>query len=125
VWPAPSVDELRRTTDWSTEVAIRDKLRHGAQRYLQPGEQIQAVFLAKRPDVGYNDRSVIATDRRILLFSLDFRSRPKAVLAELRRTTRLGPCTGWLHPLAGFEVPLAVSRRFFTDVEEADRAVGL
>jgi len=113
-------------TDWSIEVALRDKLRDGAQGYLQPGEQIQAAFLAKRPEVRYNDRSVIATDRRILLFSLDFRGRPKAVLAELRRQTRLGPCTGWLlHPLAGFGVPLAVSRRFFTDVEEADRAVGL
>jgi len=113
-------------TDWSIEVALRDKLRDGAQGYLQPGEQIQAAFLAKRPEVRYNDRSVIATDRRILLFSLDFRCRPKAVLAELRRQTRLGPCTGWLlHPLAGFGVPLAVSRRFFADVEEADRAVGL
>ena len=106
-------------------MAIRDRLRNGAQRYLEPGEQIQAVFLAKRPELRYNDRSVIATDRRILLLSLDFLGRARAVVAELRRETRLGPCTGWLHQIAGFGVPLAVSKRFFTDVEEADRAIGL
>jgi hypothetical protein len=30
-------------------MAVRDRLRKGATRYLEPGEQIQAVFYAKRP----------------------------------------------------------------------------
>jgi len=44
-------------------MAVRDRLRKGAARYLEPAEQIQAVFYAKRPATQYNDRAVAATDR--------------------------------------------------------------
>ena len=42
---------------------LRDKLRKSAGLYLEPEEQIQAVFLAKRPEMQYNDRAVVATDQ--------------------------------------------------------------
>lgn len=43
-----------------------------------------AVFLAKRPEMQYNDRAVVATDQRILLLELGMRvSTVKGVLAEV------------------------------------------
>ena len=42
----------------------------------------------------------------------------------LPRKTKLGPCNGLLHPLPAFGTDLAVNRRFFKDVAEADRAAG-
>jgi hypothetical protein len=104
---------------------LRDKLRKGAGPYLDPDEQIQAVFLAKRPEMEYNDRAVVATDRRILLLELGMRvSTVKGVLAEVPRETRLGPCRGVLYPIGIFGTDLQVFRRFFRDVAEADRAAG-
>jgi hypothetical protein len=78
---------------------LRDKLKKSAGPYLEPDEQIQAVFLAKRPEMQYNDRAVVATDRRILLLELGMRvSTVKCVLAEVSRETKLGPCHGVLIP---------------------------
>jgi hypothetical protein len=106
-------------------MALRDRLRTNAAQYLQPGEQIQAVFYAKRPSAQANDRAVVATDRRLLLLKLNFFGRASGLLAEARCETRLGPCSGMLSPVAAFDTPLQVSRRFFRDVDEADRAAGL
>jgi hypothetical protein len=104
---------------------LRDKLRKGAGPYLEPEEQIQAAFLVKRPGMQYNDRAMVATDRRILLLELGMRvSTIKAVLAEVPRETKLGPCHGVLHPIGVFGTELQVFRRFFPDVAEADRAAG-
>jgi hypothetical protein len=72
----------------------------------------------------YNDRAVVATDRRLLLLELDFFARPTAMLFELPRQTRLGPCSGFMHPLGAFGTGLAVNRRFFKDVAETDRIGG-
>ena len=104
---------------------LRDKLRKGAGPYLEPEEQIQAVFLAKRPEMQYNDRAVVATDRRILLLELGMRvSIVKGVLAEVPRETKLGPCRGVFYPIGVFGTDLQVFRRFFRDVAEADRSAG-
>jgi hypothetical protein len=96
----------------------------GAALYLAPDEELQAVFPAKRPEIKYNDRAVVATPRRLLLLELNFFGRPIGVVAEVERDTRLGPCAGFMQSLDAFGTPLAVNERFFEDVSEADRAAG-
>jgi hypothetical protein len=106
-------------------MATREKLNNGALPYLEPGEQIHAVFLAKRPSMEYNDRAVVATNRRLLLLKLNFFGRPIALLTEADRKTRLGPWTGsLLYRLPAFDGNLSVARRFRKDVDEADRKAG-
>jgi hypothetical protein len=39
-------------------MAIRDKISREAVRFMEPGEEIQAVFLAKRPSMEYLDSLV-------------------------------------------------------------------
>lgn len=106
-------------------MAVRDRLRKDAAQYLQPGEQIQAVFYAKRPSTQYNDRAVVATDRRLVLLKLNFLGRATGLVGEAERQVQLGPCRGVVHPMSAFGDRLDVSFRFFKDVAEADRAVGL
>ena len=106
-------------------MGVRDRLRKDATQYLQPGEQIQAVFYAKRPAVQYNEYAVAATDHRLLLLKLNFFGRATGVAGEAPRQTRLGPCSGIVSPIRAFDAPLQVSFRFFKDVHEADRAAGL
>jgi hypothetical protein len=105
-------------------MAVRDRLRKDAAQYLEEGEQVQAVFYAKRPTMEYNDRAVVATDRRLLLLELNFFGRAKGLVGEVPRETRLGPCSGFMHPIDAFSTRLAINRRFFKDVAEADRAAG-
>jgi len=106
-------------------MGVRDRLRKDTARYLEPEEQIQAVFYAKRPSAQANDRAVVATNRRLLLLKLNILGRATGLLGEAPRETRLGPCQGILTPLRAFDTPLQVSFRFFKDVDEADRAAGL
>jgi hypothetical protein len=105
-------------------MGVRDRLRKDAAQYIKPGEQIQAVFYVKRPAMEYNDGAVVATDHRLLLLNLNFFGRATGLADEAPRKTRLGPCSGFLHPIDVFDTPLAVSRRFFRDVAETDRAAG-
>jgi hypothetical protein len=105
-------------------VAIRDKLRKGAEPLLQEGEKVQAVWLAKRPRIEANDRAILATDRRLVLLTVDLWGNPTGVLTETKRSTKLGPCSGWMFKITAFGEPLAVNRRFFKDVAEADRLAG-
>jgi hypothetical protein len=102
----------------------RDLLRRDAAQYLAPGEQIQVIFAAKRPGVQFNDRAVVATDRRLLLLKLNYFGSVTGLLGEAPRDTKLGPCSGFFHPIAAFGTPLGVNVRFFKDVAEADRAAG-
>jgi hypothetical protein len=107
-------------------VAIREKLRAGFAQYLRSGEEIQAVFMAKRPTVQYNDRAVVATNQRLCLLKLNFLAKPTERLVETSRETRLGPWTGKvMYRLPAFDGSLSVHRRFRKDVDEADRAAGL
>ena len=109
---------------------VREKLGSGAAQFLEPGEHIQAVFSAHRwrpwYDQGGSDLyyAVVATDRRILLFKLDFFGRVAYVSGEVQRETQLGPCSATPHRIRAFSTELIVNRHFFKDVEEADRAAG-
>jgi hypothetical protein len=106
-------------------MALRQMLRDWVAEYLQAGEEIQAIFLVKRRRMTYNDRAMVATDRRLLLLTVNFFGRPTGVLAEAERSIELGPCRGsLLYRLPVFGSDLDVSRRFFKDVAEADRAAG-
>ena len=118
-------DGARGTEDQLTAMAVRDKLARGAEPFLRPGEEVEAVFLAKRPNVQGNDRAVIVTDRRLLLFGLNMLGRPTFLLAGQTRRVRLGPGAGALYRLPAFsEQRLSVHRRFFRDIDAADRAAG-
>lgn len=56
---------IRTAAARASGTIARDLLRKDAAQYLDPGEQIQAIFAVKRPTVRYNDRAVVATDRRL------------------------------------------------------------
>jgi hypothetical protein len=117
---------------------LRDKLKERATPYLQPGEQVQAAFvamamspwwaalsslilLAKNPY-----RTIVATDRRILVFSNARRSVTKGeFLREVPRATRIGPFTGKAnYKTEALGEKLYINRRFKNDVQQADAAIG-
>ncbi|MDN5746794.1 MAG: hypothetical protein L0H31_17005 [Nocardioidaceae bacterium] len=116
-------------------MALRDKIAANAQPYLQPGESIQGVvsgqtlsaywaLLAVLPYVLINRyRTIVATDRRILVFNAGPMSSVKAkeVVAELPRNHRLGPWSGnvwYRHDMGGAAV--RIHRRFKKDIEAID-----
>ena len=119
-------------------VAIRDKMSKSATVYLQPGEEIQAVFGAQTANqflaavggifvfLGLNRfRIFVATPQRILVLDAGKVSVTKArgVVAELPRSTRLGPGSGLWHMIPVGSEKLRVHRRFFKDIEAADAAL--
>ena len=115
-------------------MALRDKLRDRVQPFLEPGEQVQAVFMAQtgpNPYLGllttlvffWTKHHVFAvTDRRILVLSAGAfsPSKPKAVLTSLPRTTVLGPLSGLWGTMELDGTKYFVNKRFHKDVEEAD-----
>ena len=60
--------------------------------------------------------------QRVLVLDAGKASMKKAhgVVAELPRSTRLGPATGVWHVIPVGEEKLRVHRRFFKDIEAAD-----
>jgi len=120
-------------------MAIRDKLKENAARLLQPGEQIQAVIPAQTTSAYFalisywiiilrnSFRVIVVTDRRILVCrSGRFRqSAVSEVEREISRHTVIGPAEGglWYRTDALGET-LHISRRYFKDIEAADRAMG-
>ena len=124
-----------------SSLALRDKLRNRAQGYLQPGEQIQEVFLAQagpNPNLGFitsyvvffNRYKVVAvTNQAVLVLSAGLFSpaKPKAVEARIPRTTVLGPPEGAVW--SRVNLPDAkgktswVHRRFYKDVTAADSEI--
>ncbi len=114
---------------------IRDKIVNNAQSFLDPGEQVQAAFAGQTFSQywailswlillfknGY--RSVIVTDRRILVMNTGRWSMTKAksVLRELPRDTVIGPASGlwWKSETLGER--LYVHKRFHKDVTLADQ----
>ncbi|MEP7019810.1 MAG: hypothetical protein ABI808_04095 [Pseudonocardiales bacterium] len=112
-------------------------MRDSATPYLQPGEKIQAVIGAQTASgfvaalggifvfLGLNRyRILVATPRRILILDAGKTSQKKArgVVAELPRSTRLGPTSGVWHVIPANGEKLRVHRRFFKDIEAADAA---
>jgi hypothetical protein len=116
-------------------VALRDQMRNSATPYLQPGETVQAVFGAQTASqwlaaltgvfvfLGLNRyRIFVVTPQRIVILDAGKSSMKKArgVVAELPRSTRLGPGQGLWHVIPAGTEKLRVHRRFFKDLEVAD-----
>ena len=115
-------------------MALRDKLKERVQPLLEPGEQVQQVFMAQAASPywviisywilivkgGY--RIVAVTDRNIVVFKAGafMPSKPGKLLQRLPRTA-IGPLSGklWGTATLGSE-KLWISRRFFSDVTAAD-----
>lgn len=119
-------------------MALRDAMTQSAAPYLQPGEPVQAVIGAQTASqwlaaltgvfifLGLNRyRILIVTPARILVLDAGKVSMKKArgVVMELPRSTRLGPGSGIWHRIPAGSETLRVHRRFFKDIEAADRAV--
>ncbi len=119
-------------------MALRDKLVKKITPMLEPGEQVQAVFVGQTASqwlaaagliffvLSNKYYTVAATDRRIAVFkggSMTVAS-PKELTASLPRNTRLGPASGlwWKTDIAG--VTLRVHKRFHKDVAQADAFLG-
>jgi hypothetical protein len=117
-------------------VKVHDSMRESAAVFLRPGETIQVVFAAMTYSVlkaavtdelgifrGNKYRIFAVTPDRILVLDagdLTFK-RAKGIVAELPRSTRLGPPTGLLWHLIPVEgEKLRVHRRFFKDIQAAD-----
>lgn len=118
-------------------MAVRDTMRQSATPFLQPGEQVQAVIGAQTASsyvaalggvlffLGLNKyRILVVTPTRILVLDAGKFSMKKAkgVVAELPRSTRLGPGSGIWHRIPVGKEKLRVHRRFFKDLEVADAA---
>jgi hypothetical protein len=119
-------------------MALRDKLRERVQPLLEPGEQIQQVFMAQTASPywvllsywvlifknGY--RVVAVTDRNIVTMKggAFMPSSPKSVVSRSPRTP-IGPLTGklWGTATIGGE-KMWVNKRFHRDVAEADAGMG-
>lgn len=116
-------------------MALRDSMRDSAAPYLQPGEQVQAIFAGQTASqwlaaltgvfvfLGFNRyRIFVATPTRILILDAGKTSMKKArgVVMELPRRTQLGPPTGLWHKIPAGSESIRVHRRFFKDIEAAD-----
>jgi hypothetical protein len=112
-------------------------MRDSAAPYLQPGETIQAVFGAQTASqylailtgvfvfLGLNHyRMFVVTPQRVLVLDTGKVSMKKArgVVAELPRSTRLGPASGLWHVIPVNSEKLRVHRRFHKDIQTADAA---
>lgn len=115
-------------------MALRDTMVEKARPYLQPGEQVQAVFGAQKISQWWvllsvlillfanRYRTVVVTDRRILVLEGTVMSQTKVVgvLAELPRTTQIGPPSGLWWKCQSLGETLYVHKRFHKDVVAAD-----
>ncbi len=113
---------------------IRTKIMNNAAPHLQPGETAIAAFPTQTkpwwwlmigvvPFMIFNKyRTVVVTDRRILVFNSGTWSTTKAdeLIREVPRSVRIGPAHGlWYHTDALGE-PLNVHKRFHKDIALAD-----
>jgi hypothetical protein len=119
-------------------MALRDSMRDSAAPYLRPGETVQAVLGAQTASqlvaavtgvflfLGLNRYRIVAvTSQRVLILDAGRASMKTArgVVAELPRSTRLGPASGLWHVIPAAGENLRVHRRFFKDIEIADDTV--
>ena len=118
-------------------MSLRDSMRESAVPFLHAGEPVQAVFGAQTasrwllPLTGFvffplvnNYRIVVVTTERIVVLDAGRSSmkRARRALGQLPRTFQLGPASGGWHVIELAESKLRVHRRFFTDLDAADRA---
>jgi hypothetical protein len=119
-------------------MAIRDKMRANAAPFLQPGEEIQAVFGAQTTSQWFAlisywiiifknaYRVIVVTDRRIIVGrSGRVTTTPiKEVLREIPRATRIGPASGLWYKTEALGEKMYIHKRFHKDVAAADAALG-
>jgi hypothetical protein len=133
----PDNDQL---TGRTTMASLREKLAARATPYLQPGEQVQQVYMAQGGPSPYwsfltyliyfavKPRIIVVTNSRILVLPAG-RMSPSKPTAEsnaavLPRQTPLGPVSGlWAATNVNGE-KLWVHKRFQKDVIAADAAIG-
>jgi hypothetical protein len=116
-------------------------MAESAGPYLQPGETVEAVFGAQTASQWLaalggilivfafmtlnRYRIFVVTPQRILVLDAGKMSMKKArgVVAELPRSTRLGPAAGLWYKIPVGSETLRVHRRFFKDIAAADAAL--
>ncbi|KQP63528.1 hypothetical protein [Nocardioides sp. Leaf285] len=104
------------------------RITENAQEHLEPGEQVQGAFAGQtaiRFQVTDRYRTVVATDRRLLIFDSGTFSQTSCttLMAELPRETAVGPPSGLLwHRLDLIGEVLHVHRRYFSEVAAIDAA---
>jgi hypothetical protein len=123
-------------------MALRDKLRKRARPYLQPGEQVEQVFLAQGRITPWlangplgllgslvaTRRIIVVTNQTILVVEASkltgTTSTKRGVIARLPRQTLIGPPKGmWAKVRIGDE-KLYVHKRFHADIRQANERVG-
>jgi hypothetical protein len=122
----------------TTGMALRDKLNDRVIPLLEPGEQVQQVFLAQAGASPWlanglgllgralfaKPRMVAVTDRAVVVLHANFNgTSPTSVLARLPRSTRIGPAKGVWAPVQLSAEKLYVHKRFHKDIEAADGAL--
>jgi hypothetical protein len=118
-------------------MALRDKLAQRAHPYLEPGEQIQAVFLGQTGPSPYwslltawvvilqaGYRTIVVTDRAIVILRNGrlVGSRAKALHLRGPRNIQLGTPSG-LWGRVTLDARYWVHKRFHKDVAAADAAL--
>jgi hypothetical protein len=122
-------------------MSLREYMRESALPFLHAGEPVQEVFSAQtsrpwlRPLTGFvffplvnSYRIVVVTAERTVVLDAGRVSRKRArrALGELPRVFALGPTPrptpGRWHVIALAESKLHVHRRYFADLDAADRA---
>ena len=116
-------------------MALRDKLRERVQPHLEPGEQVQAVFMAQTgPSPWFAALSwlivlfgakyyvVASTDRAHVVFEASkwVPSKVKALSGRLPRHTVIGPLSGLWGSSTLLGPKTHIHKRFHKDVELAD-----
>ena len=119
-------------------MALRDKLRGRAQPYLEPGEQIQAVWLGQSGPspyymflsywiiiIGGHYKVFVATDRAILVLDAGKMTpaKPKRLRVRAPRHIQLGPCGGLWGQIHIAGTRYWVHKRFHKDIDAADAAL--
>lgn len=119
-------------------MALRDKLVQRTAQYLQPGEQVQAIWLAQTGPSPYwmfltwlillfggvKYCIVVATDRQILVVRAGWfmPTKPKSIKAQLPRNAYFGELGG-LWAQINLDERYWVHKRFHKDVAAADQAL--
>lgn len=115
-------------------MAIRDKIVNNATPFLAPGEQVQAAFAGQTFSqywllltwiivlIKSSYRSVVVTDRRIIVFNTGKWSatKPKSVVRDLPRATDLGTPSGIWWRTEALGERLYVHKRFHKDIVAAN-----
>jgi hypothetical protein len=117
-------------------IKIRDKIIENSQKFLEPGETVEAVMVGQKISgwwglltyfwVFWNRfDAVIVTQKRILVLDCGkwTTGTPKSVLRELPRNTRIGPASGLWWKCTSLGEKLYIHKRFHKDVAAADAAL--